>query len=507
MGQNGVNADPLGRVSAENWSLQSEGGSASGTIVAGGARGVPVGVRLIGDAWSGERASFLLLVAGSCALLLPILVHAVSYHAPTLRTAVETMLMMMGLTAALLFRGQFASSRRLSDLLLFGTALMMGLIALCTGALPAALDLHVSTHFAAAGLWSQLFVGSMFAAAALASTGRLVVGARHPVIATAALSGAGVAATALGGVLLHTAVAGLPARDPGDEVQVLGHSLGLTLVLSATALLAVAATGFARRHRPGRNGVAALLAAAALLLAASSFYQLVPGSLAPGQVGPGQILMALAFALILIAAVRKDRQGRAQMTKAAALAERRRVARDLHDGLAQDLALIAVHGELIARDVGEEHPIVLAARRALSLSRSTIADLSDPPGASADEALEAVAQDFRDRCDVAIAVEAECEGELAPEAQEHVSRIAREAIANATRHGGAKHVVVSLRDAERGVTLRIVDDGCGIGGGENASLAEGFGLRSIRERTDALGGHLTLRPLRKRGTELEVVLP
>ncbi len=412
---------------------------------------------------------------------------------------------MLALTAASLFRGQFANSRRLSDLLLFGTALTMGLTALWVGALPAALDLRVSTHFAAAGLWSQLLVGAMFAAAALASTDRLVVGARHPVLATAALSIAGVVAAALGGVLVHAQVVGVQVHDKDSVVQVLGHSVGLTIVLSATALLALAATKFARRHRPGRTDEAGPLAAAALMLAAASFYQLTPGSLPPGQIGPGQLLMACAFGVILIVAVRRDFQARDRMTRAAALAERRRVARDLHDGLAQDLALIAVHGELIAQDMGDAHPMVIAARRALSLSRSTISELSDPAGATADEALEAVAQEFRERFGVAITVEATCDRELAPEAQEQVSRIAREAIANAARHGGAKHVVVSLRDVDTGVSLRVVDDGCGIGDVDAAS--EGFGLRSIRERTDALGGYLTLRRLRKRGTELEVVLP
>ena len=505
MGQDGVSAETRGLISAENWSLQTEASSTSGALLAGGAGGVSLGVGLTEDAWSGVRTSLVLLFAGSCALLLPIPLHSVAYHAPTLRTALETMMTMLALTAASLFRGQFESSRRLSDLLLFGTALAMGLMALCIGALPAALDLRASTHFAAAGLWSQLLVAAMFAAAALVSTDRLVVGARHPVLATAALSIAGVAAAALGGVALHAQVVGVQLGDKDSMVQVLGHSVGLTVVLSATALLALAATRFARRHRPGRTDEAGPLAAAGLMLAAASFYQLAPGSLPPGQIGPGQLLMASAFGVILIVAVRRDFRGRARMERAAALAERLRVARDLHDGIAQDLAVIAVHGELIARDMGDEHPMVVAARRALSLSRSTISELSDPAGASADEALEAVAQEFRERFDVAINVEADCHRELAPAAQEQVSRIAREAIANAARHGGAKHVVVSLRDADTGVSLRVVDDGCGIG--DVDATSEGFGLRSIRERTDALGGRLTLRPLRRRGTELEVVLP
>jgi signal transduction histidine kinase len=513
MGPNGASSGARGKVLANNWSLHTEASSASRLLarrargVSVGAGGVSVGVGLRDDAWPGVRLSMVLLTVGSCVLLLPIVLHAVAYHAPTLRTALETMMTMLGLTAAWLLRGQFASSRRLSDLLLFGTALTMGLMALCVGALPAALDLRQSTHFAAAELWSQLFVGVMFAAVAFAPSDRLVVGARYPVLSAAALSVAGVGGAALGGLLLHVQLVGGRSHDTEAAVQVLGHPLGLVVVLTATVLFAFAATGFARRHRPGRNGVSGLLAAAALMLAAGSFYHLVPGALPPGQIGPGQALVVAAFALLLIVAVRKDFQARARMTNAAAMAERRRVARDLHDGLAQDLALIAVHGELIAQDIGGEHPMVLAARHALALSRSTIAELSDPPGATPDEALEAVAQEFRDRFDVAIAVEADCDREFAPEAQAHVSRIAREAIANAARHGGAKHVVVSLRGDDSGVTLRVVDDGCGIVSGDVAAATEGFGLRSVRERTDALGGCLTLRRLRKGGTELEVILP
>ena len=478
-----MNSETRGLVSADNWSLQGEASSTSGAFVAGRAGGVSLGVGLTEDAWSGLRMSLVLLLAGSCALLLPILLHSVVYHAPTLRTALETMMTMLALTAASMFRGQFASSRRLSDLLLFGTALMMGLLALCIGALPAALDLRASTHFAAAGLCSQLLVGAMFAAAALASTDRLVVGARHPVLATAALSVAAVATAALGGILIHAQVVG----DKGSVVQVLGHSVGLTIVLAATALLALAATSFARRYRPGRTDEAGPLAAAALLLAAAGFYQLAPGSLPPGQIGPGQVLMAAAFGLILIVAVRRDFHARARMARAGALAERRRVARDLHDGLAQDLALIAVHGELIAQDMGDEHPMVVAARRALSLSRSTISELSDPAGATAEEALEAVAQECRERFDVAITVEADCDRELASGAQEQVSRIAREAIANAARHGRAKHVVVSLRRADTGVTLRVVDDGCG------------FSAEDLRRRQ--LNGHVGLSLLQERVAE------
>lgn len=189
------------------------------------------------------------------------------------------------------------------------------------------------------------------------------------------------------------------------------------------------------------------------------------------------------------------------------MAERRRVALDLHDGLAQDLAVIAVHGPSVAREIGDDHPVVIAARRALAVSRGTISELTDPEGASAHESLEAVAQELRERFAVTVAVDTQLQVELEPGVREHVTRIAREAIANAVRHGRAQNVVVSLRHADRGVALRIIDDGCGFTQADSESVHDGVGLRSMRERATALGGHMRIARAKRGGTELEVVLP
>jgi signal transduction histidine kinase len=108
---------------------------------------------------------------------------------------------------------------------------------------------------------------------------------------------------------------------------------------------------------------------------------------------------------------------------------------------------------------------------------------------------------------VAIAVHSQIDGHVPSGVREHLSRIAREAIANAARHGQARNVLVSLRRADGGVALRVVDDGCGIPVSGDGATPEGFGLRSMRERAGAIGGHLTVRQIPQGGTELEVVLP
>jgi signal transduction histidine kinase len=280
----------------------------------------------------------------------------------------------------------------------------------------------------------------------------------------------------------------------------------LVLALGSAGPLAYAATGFARRRRMEPDRVASFLAAATMLLAFASLSHLVTLSRSPGGVGPGEGMRVMAFALLLAAAATSERHVRERLARSAALAERRRVARDLHDGLAQDLAFIAAHGPRIAQEMGDQHPVVIAARRALAISRSTISELSDPAGATAHESLEAVAHELRDRFNIQIAVDTQLDGDLPPHAREHVTRIAREAIANAARHGEARNVIVSLRNGATGVALRVVDDGCGIGA-EGKAAREGFGLSSMRERAAALGGHVSVRAARRGGTELEVVLP
>jgi len=357
----------------------------------------------------------------------------------------------------------------------------------------------------ALGLWGNLFAAMLFAAAATVSGDKLVLDGRHARDVVAGLSLSALLASALCALLLRSGLlAGHSSRHGIDAA--LARPLALALMLGTAGLFAYVAATLARHDRAAANSGGSLLAGAAMVLAAARTSQLT-GSAASHTITPADGLQLLGFGLILAAAVRRELHARAVGARAAALAERQRVARDLHDGLAQDLAFIAAHGERIAADIGAEHPVVIAARRALAISRSAIAELSDPAGATAHEALEAIAAELRDRFGISIAVNVELSEELAPDVQEHVSRIAREAIANAARHGGAKHVVVSLDDVEGAVTLRVQDDGSGIQCARDGSAPEGFGLRSMRERASALGGQVTVGQVHERGTLLEVVLP
>jgi signal transduction histidine kinase len=455
----------------------------------------------LGAARWADRALAVVVVA-TAAVILPFVLRGAVMRAPTLRPALETTLTLFALSAAWLLRAQFLASRRLRDLLLVCGTLALGLMTLFLSALPAALDVGGGGYLAAAGLWGQLFVAGILAAAAAVPVERMVARPEHPARAGLLLGLAPLAGAALCGLLTNSLDLGLSAHRGGA-----GEAVLVLLVTGTTGLLVYAAGTLTRENLRGSDHVLTLLAMAALLLAGASLCRLTVGSLPSGEVGIGSAMRLVAGAVLLCAAVVLERRVRSRMARAAALAERRRVARDLHDGIAQDLAFIAAHGEQIAHQMGEEHPLVVAARRALAVSRSTISDLSDPAGATAGEALDAIAQELRDRFDVAIAVHSQIDGHVPSGVREHLSRIAREAIANAARHGQARNVLVSLRRADGGVALRVVDDGCGIPVSGDGATPEGFGLRSMRERAGAIGGHLTVRQIPQGGTELEVVLP
>ena len=482
MGQYGSETAARGDAGARNRSLNNQIRVSAGGVFASG-RGLPV------------------LLLAAVALVAPVVLRGLTVSAPTLRAAIEMMMTLFALAGTWLLRVQFGSSRRLRDLMLVAGTLALGLIELGAAAVPAALDLREGTYFAAARLCGLLCVAAMFAIAAFGSSDWLVARRRHPLAITAGLSAASLVIAGVGGLLGGTR----PATH--SLAASVGHPGLLVLVVAATGLLLYAGAGFARRHIVETDRVAGLIAMATVLMAGACFSNVVSASVSPGQIATSEGLRALACALILAAAVVAERRVHARMSRATALAERRRVARDLHDGIAQDLAFIAAHGPRFAEELGDEHPMVIAARRALAISRSTISELSNPNGATAREALDAIARELGERFDIAIAVNAQLDRDLEAHDREHVTRIAREAIANAARHGGARNVIVSLRHTETGIALRVVDDGRGIAGSGQTPAPEGFGLRSMRERADALGGQLHVRQPRKGGTELEVVLP
>jgi len=187
--------------------------------------------------------------------------------------------------------------------------------------------------------------------------------------------------------------------------------------------------------------------------------------------------------------------------------ERRRIARDLHDGLAQELAYIAIVSRRLAglHEQREEFASIAgAAQRALQETRRVMESLTTLREEPLDELIadEAEAVAARWGADVVLAVDPALRP--SPAAQEALLRVVREAVTNAARHGQARRVWIYV-DADEGITLRVVDDGVGFDPDDAAGV--GFGLTSMRERVEELGGELRLESLPTVGTTVEAFLP
>jgi signal transduction histidine kinase len=99
-------------------------------------------------------------------------------------------------------------------------------------------------------------------------------------------------------------------------------------------------------------------------------------------------------------------------------------------------------------------------------------------------------------------------GELPQTMEQHLLRIAQEAVTNVLKHAGATKIAIRLRTAERKLCLRIKDNGRGFEEQDVfSSLGGHFGLIGMRERAERLGGELRLESRPGGGTEVEVTVP
>jgi len=223
-------------------------------------------------------------------------------------------------------------------------------------------------------------------------------------------------------------------------------------------------------------------------------------------------------------------------------AERHRIARDLHDSVAQCLVGIGMHLEWCHRHLDPDSPayerLVASkelARAGLGWVRSAVEELSglEQPGTGLGQALRDLAADFHAAGLLRVSVRVTARQRQLPLATEHaLFQVAQEGLWNAVRHAGGTRAWLSLaygtgRDAGQ-VTLSVSDDGGGDPGALSRHLAAtaprragqrqpaqrrpgtgpcGHGLRNIAERTAELGGEVRLRRRRGGGLRITVRVP
>jgi signal transduction histidine kinase len=202
----------------------------------------------------------------------------------------------------------------------------------------------------------------------------------------------------------------------------------------------------------------------------------------------------------------------------AVLTERSRVARELHDTLEQGLAgialqLEAVAGSLTASPEGARHSLDVArqmlrysqeeARRSVMDLRSQALESRDLAGALTDLASQMT---WGTNASADVRVEGAARRLDASE-EHHLLRIGLEALTNALKHSGARHITIMLRFRPDATDLVVQDDGCGLGDGARDVRGGHFGLLGIRERVDKLGGVLQISGEPGLGTRLSVTVP
>ncbi len=437
------------------------------------------------------------------------MVHGLALRAPGAKGGFETVTMLCALLGVVTMIMRLRRDRRLRDALLVVASSLLLLMAFTIHAAPVLGGLH--DPIAAIGI--RLAMVSLIAIAFLAVAFVPDIAVNGSLRWRLVQAGLVVLVTIVVAAALDVLVAGGTVRDSlrAERIGAIARGPVVVLVeLGSCAVLSAAAIRFALAARDGAVDAALLGVVAVLLLGAWVGFLLHPAMPADAVV-PGDALRLGASAVLLAFGVRGCLRARAEDQQAAVRAERDRIASDLHDSLAQDLAIIAVHAQRLEGEFGMEHPLALASRGALAASRGVIADLAAAEAPTVETALRQVAAELAARFGVTVVVRVgDASGgpganghDFATADREQLVRIAREAIVNAARHGRARVITVFL---ERSRPLRLVvsDDGCGINGSMDRA-GGGFGLTMMRARAGRLGASLIIRAGATGGTEVEVV--
>jgi signal transduction histidine kinase len=199
------------------------------------------------------------------------------------------------------------------------------------------------------------------------------------------------------------------------------------------------------------------------------------------------------------------------------LAERNRLALDLHDAVSQKLFGLVLHAEvagtLLARDpsaaADQLARLQVLAQEALDELRALVFELR-PPDLERDglrEALRKHVEVLRRVGERRIDLDVQDTLPVDPGRDAEVLRIAQEALQNALRHAAAERVAVRLERAEHGLLLEVEDDGVGFDPTAPGLRARRLGLTSMEERAERVGGRLSIRSSVGAGTTVRLEIP
>jgi signal transduction histidine kinase len=314
---------------------------------------------------------------------------------------------------------------------------------------------------------------------------------------------------------------------PGEPLQLSGLSLGLLAVqLVIGAMFLVAAWLAYRSTVEDRRPADAYLAIGFVLAAFSQVHSAAnPGSYA-ALVTTGDLLRVAFYGALLAGVIVQSRLDAREIEDAnkelrllrdaevnrALLEERARLAREMHDGLAQDLWYARLkQGRLAQLVQGDEEKalardVMDAIDSGISDARQTVmamrAGSTDAPLL---EIVERYVEDFGDRFALDVRYESAGEApELPARVQAEVLRIVQEAMNNVRKHADATVVRVSAATEDGSLRITVNDNGRGFA---PEQPTRGFGLLSMRERAELIGAALRVESAARDGTRVSLDLP
>ncbi|TCT23679.1 NarL family two-component system sensor histidine kinase LiaS [Melghiribacillus thermohalophilus] len=203
--------------------------------------------------------------------------------------------------------------------------------------------------------------------------------------------------------------------------------------------------------------------------------------------------------------------------QAATMEERQRLARDLHDAVSQQLFALTMMSQATvklleknpetAREQMEE--IAQIALQAQTEMRALLLHLRPVhlSGETLQSGLTKLVDELKQKCQIQFKLEIGEELGLSRSKEEHLFRIVQEALSNILRHSSAEHVHIAVKRRSNEVSLYIHDDGKGFKVNEQLENKTSYGLKSMKERTQELGGSFAIRSKVGEGTYINIKIP
>jgi signal transduction histidine kinase len=281
------------------------------------------------------------------------------------------------------------------------------------------------------------------------------------------------------------------------------------LRIVASALLMTTAVGLVARRERRVDPLLRWLSAAVAIAALAQIERVaIPAPPTPSLTWV-HLLQLAAVAALVMACVEEVQAYSRRLAALAVSDERRRMSRELHDGVAQEVAYVASQAKHLAEqstDVRLEL-IAAAAQRALDDSRFVVGALRRSSGQPLSASIALQAQEFARRWGLAVELSLQPEVDVTPDKEEAILRIVGEALSNAARHANARTVNIRLGNVDGSLRVAVSDDGHGFDSDDEELTERGFGLRSMRERAQLVGGHVNLNSQPGAGTRVEIGIP